>query len=120
MNLKPYYDAVQAANGEVKKVAQAIDAAFTLGTEEGTLNAMELRPMLDDAQTKAEAAGKLYESMKSASMVNADGSAAKFVATPGAAEAEKKAMPRAEFDAMDAIERGKYIRNGGKVVDPAE
>jgi hypothetical protein len=121
MNLKPYFDAAQAANAEVLDVANKIDAAFSLGTEDGTAQAMEMRQSLDEAQARAEAAGKLYQSMKNAAATGEN--AAKFVpasvSTETAAQAGKKVISRAEFDQLSYADRYTFFKDGGSVMDVA-
>lgn len=122
LNLKPYFDAAQAANAEVLRVANAIEGAFGQGTEEGTQEAMGMRQELDDAQAKAEAAGKLYESMKAASSTG--DAAAKFVpVSTEQAATGKKTITRAEYENMSHPDRYNFLmKDGGMVVDelPAE
>jgi hypothetical protein len=117
MNLKPYYDAAQAAQGEVLRVASEIDAAFTLGTPEGVAEAMAKREALDAAQAQAEEALKLYQSMQSAAVTSEH--AAKFVPVDEtAAETAgggKKAITRAEYEAMPFAERHAFFKAGGQI-----
>ncbi len=117
MNLKPFYDAAQAAGGEVLRVASEIEAAFALGTEEGLQQAMALKSALDDAEAKANAANELYLSMRKAASTG--DAAAKFVPASGAVEnaPEKKIITRAEYEALDFEARHKFFKDGGTVVD---
>ena len=120
-NLKPYYDAALAADTEVKRIAQEIDTHFSDGTEDGKKKALELRPALDEAKSKAEQANTLYVSMRDASLVN-DNAAALFTAPVDPAaqndQAEQpKVMKRIEFNALSASARMAFIKSGGKVED---
>lgn len=119
INLKPFYDAAQAASAEVLRVASEIEAAFTLGTEEGTQQAMGLKSTLDDAEAKATAAQELYQSMSKAASTGS--SAAKFVPVSSAEPAqEKKVITRADYEALDYEARHEFFKNGGMVVDSLE
>jgi hypothetical protein len=118
MNLKPYYDAAQAAQGEVLRVASEIDAAFTLGTPEGMTEAMAKREALDAAQAQAEEALKLYQSMQAAAVTSEH--AAKFVPVSedaGKEQGGKKVITRAEYEAMAYAERHAFFQAGGQIVD---
>ena len=44
VNLKPYYDSAIAADAEVQRILNDMDAAFNEGTDEGKTKALELRP----------------------------------------------------------------------------
>lgn len=63
-NLKPYFDAAQAADAKVQEIAAQIDTHFSAGE---TDKAMALRAGLDEAKTKAKNANDLYLSMRDAS-----------------------------------------------------
>lgn len=118
VDLKPYFDAARAADDEVQRIMGEMNAAFTEGTEDGKAKALELRPKLDEAKKKAEAANQLYLSMRDAASTS-DGVAKNFIpAAEGAAqEGKSPSKTRAEFFAMNAAERMKFVKNGGKVVD---
>ncbi len=73
MDLKPYFDAANKADEEVKRIAGEIDAAFRAGDQK---KAMDLRPALDEAKVKAKEANELYLSMRDAG--ENDGAARKF------------------------------------------
>jgi len=116
INLKPMYDAAQAASSEVLRIASEIEAAFALGTDEGRQQAMALKSTLDDAEAKAAAANGMYESMVKAASTGA--AAAKFVPTNAAEKApEKKVITRAEYEALDYQARHEFFKSGGTVVD---
>jgi hypothetical protein len=119
INLKPFYDAAQAAATEVLRVAGEIEAAFGLGTAEGTQQAMALKSTLDDAEVKATAANELYQSMQKASSTG--DAAAKFVPANSAEPAQaKKVVTRAEYEALDFAARHDFFANGGTIVDTLE
>jgi HK97 family phage major capsid protein len=63
MNLKPYFDAAQAADANVQTIAAKIDQHFSAG--EGK-EALEMRASLDEARAKAKNANDLYLSMRDA------------------------------------------------------
>ena len=118
LDLKPYYDSAQTADAEVKRILGEMDAAFHAENQaEGETQALALRPALDAARAKAEAANQLYISMRDAS--SASGSVARnFVPVPGAEtnQAPKK-LQRAEFQALNSTERMAFIKAGGVVTD---
>lgn len=116
MNLKTYFDAVQSAQADVLRVANEIDAAFTLGTDEGKTQAMAMRTELDGAQAKATEAQALYDSMKAAASTG--DAAAKFVPVAESVDkAEKKTVTRAEYEALDFQSRYDFFKAGGEIVD---
>ncbi len=118
MNLKTYFDAVQSAQADVLRVANEIDAAFTLGTDEGKAQAMAQRVELDAAQAKVAEAQALYDSMKAA--VATGDAAAKFVPVSEAvSRTEKKTVTRAEYEALDFQARHDFFTAGGQIVDEA-
>lgn len=120
-NLKPYYDAALAADAEVKRILNEMDAAFNEGTDEGKEKALALRPTLDEAKIKAEEANKLYASMRDASLVN-DSMAALFTTPPDPAKDEQTdASPRVmklhDFNALPPKDRLAFSKAGGKIED---
>ena len=122
-DLKPYFDAAQAANDEVQRVMDDMNAAFSDGTDEGKTKALEMRPALDAAKKKAEDANALYISMRNAAGVS-ENNAARFVpvtdkhASPAGDPARE--MSRRDFLALDAAARMDFIRKGGAVVDEVQ
>jgi hypothetical protein len=122
VNLKPVYDAAVAADAKVNKIMAEMVAAFEDGTEEGKQKAMGLREELNQAQAEAKAANELYVEMRDAQS-QSDEHARKFVPVNAeAADAAQKAggpkqITRAEYEAMPAMSRGKFIHDGGSVVD---
>jgi hypothetical protein len=120
LDLKPYFDAVNTANEEVQRIAAEIDAAFQLGTDEGKTQALALRPALDEAQSKADEAMKLYDSLKKANQPS--NLAAAFVPvsqTPTTPDDEqpKGVMKRKDFLALNSADREAHIRGGGTIED---
>lgn len=120
-NLKPIYDAVQTANGEVDRILEQMVAASDDPNEDVVQKALEMRPALEAAQQKANEVSALYDLMVHASG-DADANARKFVPV-----AEKKPdegtknKTRSEFEAMTYQERYQFFKNGGTLVeDPAE
>lgn len=117
MNLKPIYDAAQAADAELNRVMDAMITAFGEGTEEGTQEALALRPTLDEAKAKAEQANTLYVEMRDAAATS-DGAARNFVPVASVIpDKDVKKMSREVFFAMDASDQMKFIKGGGKIVD---
>jgi len=121
-NLKPYYDAALAADAEVKRILAEMDTAFNDGTPEGKKKALDLRPALDEAQTKTKDANQLYASMRDASLVN-DNMAALFTTPPDTAREDQKddespkVINRAGLKALSPFAQIVFFRAGGKVVD---
>lgn len=119
INLKPFYDAAQAAGTEVLRIANEIEIAFALGTEEGKQQAMALKSTLDDTEAKAQAANELYQSMRKAASTGE--AAAKFVPVNSAEKPEeKKVITRAAYEALDYEARYNFFKDGGTVVDTLE
>lgn len=120
LNLKPYLEAAIAADAEKERIKHEINALFSDGTEEGKRKALELRPALDEARTKAEQANELYVSMRDASLV-ADNSAALFTPADPAAIDQKNSnsevMKISDFRALPPSERLAFAKRGGKLED---
>lgn len=114
MNLKPYFDAVQSAQAEVVRVANEIDAQFTLGSEEGKAAALAMKAELDTAQAKVGETQALYEAMKAAA---ATGEAAAKFAPAANQAAEKKQLTRAEYEQLPYEARNAFFKDGGEIVE---
>lgn len=120
IDLKPYFDSAQAADEEVQRIMNEMQAAFEQGTEDGKQAALDLRPSLDEAKTKASDANALYISMRDAAATSSS-AAKQFVPVNDTAElspAAGKMLSREAFIALDAAGRMKFIKDGGTVVDP--
>jgi hypothetical protein len=120
-NLKPYYDAALAADAKVKQILSEMDTAFNEGTDEGKQKALDLRPALEEAKTKAEEANKLYASMRDASLIN-DSSAALFTTPPDPAgndqkDESPKVMKRSDYQALTPKARLVFSKAGGRLED---
>lgn len=120
LDLKPYFDAVQAADAEVQKIANEIDVNFREGTEESKLQALVLRPALDDAQNKHAEAVSLYEAMQNANRPN--DIAKNFIPvsdTPAedAVDHQPTVIKRDAYNRLSLDDRANYIRSGGTVED---
>lgn len=121
IDLKPYYDAARAADEEVQTILNEMNVHFSAGTEEGRQAALDLRPALDEAKEKAAQANQLYLSMRDAAAQQGNSAAREFVPVTQdlhAGDTSAKEMARDTFDALDAFERLKFIRGGGRVVEP--
>jgi len=119
-DLKPYFDAVNAANEEVQRIASELDAHFREGTDEGRLAALALRPALDEAQKAYDEAVSLYEAMQLANRPN--DIAKNFVPvsnteTEPADGSQPTVIKRAQYDQMSLVDRANLIRSGGKIED---
>lgn len=120
LDLKPYFDAVNAAEAEVQRVAAEIDALFRDGSDESKAQALALRPALDDAQTKHAEAVSLYESMQRANRPNdiAKNFVPVSITNPDLAEGNQPTViKRAEYERMSLTDRALFIRSGGKLED---
>lgn len=120
LDLKPYMDAVNAADEQVQRVAHDIDTLFTEGTDESKAKALGLRSALEEAQTKHADALAMYESMQKANRPN--DIAKNFVPVsqnnPAEAEGNQPTMiKRSEYDKLELVDRAKFIRSGGKIED---
>ena len=120
LDLKPYLDAVNAAKDEVQRVAKAIDAQFTEGTDESKTAALALRPTLDEAQSREADALALYEAMQKANRPN--DVARNFVpvsnTSPDDTEgSQPSVINRQAYNALSLVARAEYIRSGGRVED---
>jgi ElaB/YqjD/DUF883 family membrane-anchored ribosome-binding protein len=120
VDLKPYFDAVNAAEAEVQRVAHEIDELFRAETDESKAEALEMKPLLDAALAKQAEADALYEAMQ---MTNRPNDAAKnFVpvstTSPDDAEGHQPSViKRQEYDRLSLVDRAKFIRSGGTIED---
>jgi ElaB/YqjD/DUF883 family membrane-anchored ribosome-binding protein len=120
LDLKPYFDAVNAAEAEVQRIANELDTLFREETEESKAKALDLRPALDEAQKKHAEAVALYESMQKANRPNDVAKNFVPVSTtqPGEGESSQPSViKRKEYDALMPLDRAKFIRSGGIVED---
>lgn len=119
LDLKPYFDAVNAAGDEVQRIANDLDTLFKEGTDESKVKALALRPALDEAQTKHAEAIALYETMQKANRPN--DVAKNFIpvsATPAEAEGNQPTViTRQAYERMSHVDRAKFIRSGGTLED---
>lgn len=120
IDLKPYYDAARAADEEVQRIMDEMNAAFLEGTDEGKQRALDLRPALDEAKKSAKDANDLYLSLREAAS-QGSGAAREFVpVAENLGGQHAKEMKRKEFLALEASARMKYIKAGGLVLDEDE
>ena len=120
LDLKPYYDAVIAAEAEVQRVANEIDVHFREETDEGKAQALALSPTLAEAQSKYAEAVSLYEAMQAANSPN--DIAKNFVpvseTSPDPVESNQPAVIKREaYERLSLVDRAKYIRSGGRLED---
>jgi hypothetical protein len=120
LDLKPYFDAVNKAEEEVQTLAHQIDELYHQETDESKVEALALRPALDDAQSKHAEAVSLYEAMQKANRPN--DVARNFVPvsdTPidQAEGNQPTVIKREEYDRLQLVDREKFIRSGGTVED---
>jgi len=118
IDLKPYFDSARVADEEVQRIMNAMNTAYQLGTDEGKQEALDLRPALDAAKIKADEANILYISMRDAAATS-NSAAREFVpVTDNLPTGDPaKEMTRQDFDALDAVDRVKYMRAGGSVIE---
>lgn len=118
IDLKPYFDAAQAADAEVLRIMDEMNAHFSEGTDEGKQAALDLRPALDEAKGKAADANQLYISMRDAAATS-NSAAREFVPVTDNTSTGNpaKEMERKDFEALDAADRLKFIRAGGSVIE---
>ncbi len=119
-DLKPYFDAVNAAEAEVQRVAHELDELFRQGTDESTAKALELRPALDEAQARHADAVTLYESMQRANRPNDVARNFVPVSTTQSEPAEghqPTVIKRADYERLPLVDRAHFIRSGGRLED---
>lgn len=114
MNLKVWYDDLVEKRAALKAVGAQISELADAGDKEG---AMALKPQLEAAKEAVKAADEFYMSMVDASQVYMTGAARTFVPTSENGEQKANEVDRAGFEAMDAVERGKFLGAGGKVIE---
>jgi len=120
LDLKPYFDAVVAADADVQKIANEIDELFREGTDESKLQALALRPALDDAQNKHAEAVDLYEAMQKTTRPN--DIAKNFIPVSDAeadpdVDTQPTVIKREAYEHMPLLDRAKFIRSGGTIED---
>jgi ElaB/YqjD/DUF883 family membrane-anchored ribosome-binding protein len=120
LDLKPYFDAVNAAEAEVQRIASELDALFREGTDESKTKALELRPALDEAQDKHAQAVTLYQAMQKANRPN--DVARNFVpvstqSEPAEGSHQPTVIKRQEYDRLSLVDRDRFVRSGGSVED---
>jgi hypothetical protein len=119
IDLKPYYDAAQAADLEVQQILNDMDGAFKSEKEDGKQKALDLRPALDEAKVKAANANQLYLSMRDASGVSNE-IAKQFAPIPpktSKTEAREKTLLRTEFEDLTPLDKMRFMQSGGVTVD---
>jgi hypothetical protein len=112
MNLKVYYDAVMAAETTVQTILNQMDGLFTDGKK---AEALELRPALDEAKSKAKEANDIYLMMRESD--NSMGAAGVFVPVSKTPMDKAQTKTRAEFDALSPMDRADFVRGGGLIKD---
>lgn len=120
LDLKPYYDAVNAAEAEVQRVANELDALFRDETDESKAAALAMRPALEAAQGKHAEAVTLYEAMQKANRPN--DVARNFVPVSSTSpdvdgNQQPSLIKRDEYDHLSLVDRARFIRSGGRVTD---
>lgn len=120
IDLKPYFDAVNANEAEVQRIASELDALFRLETDEDKAKALAMQPQLEDAQKKHAEAVALYESMQKANRPNDVAKNFIPVSTTlpdDAGGRQPTVIKRQEYDKMSLVDRAKFIRSGGTLED---
>jgi hypothetical protein len=120
LDLKPYYDAVNAAKDEEQRIAAEIDGLFQDGSDEGKVKAMELRPTLEAAQNRLAEAEALYDRMQLANRPNdvAKNWVPVSNTPPDNGEGSQPSLiKRQAYDALSQYDRGMFIKSGGRVED---
>ncbi len=119
-DLKIYFDAINAAEAEVQRIAHDLDELFREGTEESKAKALEMKPVLDAAIAKQAEAVALYEAMQKANRPN--DVAKNFVpvsntALDDAEGSQPTVIKRQEYDRMTLVDRARFIKSGGTLED---
>ncbi len=112
MNLKAYYDAVVAAETEMQKILNTMDTLLTDGKK---AEALELRPALDEAKSKAKEANDIYLMMREGA--ESMGAARNFVPASKTPEDKAQTKSRAEYESLTPAARAEFIRGGGLIKD---
>jgi hypothetical protein len=118
LDLKPYFDAVNMAEAEVQRIASELDVLFREGSEESKAKALEMKPILDQAQKAHAEAVELYQAMQ---QVNRPNDVAKnFVPVSNESQTEGSqptVIKRQAYDGLSLVARANFIRSGGTVED---
>ena len=120
IDLKPYFDAVNATEAEVQRIASELDALFRLDTAEDKAKALTMQPQLEEAQKKHAEAVALYESMQKANRPNEVAKNFVPVSTTQpepAGGSQPTVIKRQEYDHLSLIDRDRFIKSGGKLED---
>jgi len=120
LDLKPYFDAVNTAEAEVQRVANELDVLFREGTEESTQKALDLRPALDEAQSKHAEAVSLYQAMQKTNRPN--DAAKNFIPVSNtepdpAGSKQPSVIKREAYERLSLVDRAQFIRSGGTLED---
>ena len=119
-DLKPYFDAVNAAADEVQRIASEIYALYEEGSVESKVKALDLRPGLDQAEAEHEKQLALYESMQKAHRPNEI--AKNFIpistAQPDQTEgSQPTVIKRSAYNEMSLVQRAQFVKSRGTVED---
>ena len=120
IDLKPYFDAVNAAEAEVQRVAHQLDELFRQETDEAKAQALAIQPELEKAQAKHAAAVSLYEQMQKANSPNDIAKNFIPVSTTSPDDAEghqPSVIKRQEYDRLSLVDRARFVRSGGILQD---
>ncbi len=119
-DLKIYYDAVNAAEAEVQRVAHELDELFREETEESKAKALAMKPELEAALARQAEAVALYEAMQKTNRPNDVARNFVPVSTTRPDETEghqPSVIKRQEYNALSLVDRAKFIKSGGTVED---
>lgn len=127
IDLKPYFDAVNAAAAEVQRIATDLDALFREETEEAgakdmaMAKALAMKPELEEAQRKHEEAIALYEAMQKSNRPN--DVARNFIPVSNTQPdqdgkgSQPSLIKRQDYNRMSLVDRARFVRSGGTVED---
>lgn len=118
-DLKLYQDRKRAADEEVIRLKSEIDTLSNSGSDEDLQKAIEMLPALEEANTKANEAGRLYSTMREAN-IHAT-AASLFVSNDPESEEDEaedeKVLTLAAFNALAPKERLAFSKAGGRIQD---
>lgn len=115
MDLKVFYDDLVEKNAKVKEIGDQISELAKAGDKE---SAWAMKAELDEARAAAKTADEFYMAMVEATQVYMTGAAREFVPVSKEAKGEaKNVVDRAGFEAMDVLERSKFLAAGGRVTE---
>jgi len=118
--MKKVYDDLKKAMEEKQAVLEEMTAAYNDGTDEGKNKALALREKLDEKQKAVDELNSTYLSLLKAEKPGGD-EIQDLIPAPGAEASgegkNEKSMTREAYDSLDAGEKMKFVKSGGKITE---